>query len=677
MANRLATETSPYLRQHQDNPVDWYPWGQEAFDAARRDDKPIFLSIGYAACHWCHVMAHESFEDDDTAALMNELFVNVKVDREERPDVDQIYMSAIQIIGQGGGWPLSAFCTPDGKPFYLGTYFPPDDRYGRPGFKRMLRMMARLYHEERDKVVHNTDAILEGLQKIDEHYRAESAGSSPASMSDEMLIAAGRWLVQRSDPDHGGFGGAPKFPSSSTHELLARAGRLRLGAPAREAFLRQCTRMARGGIYDHVGGGFARYSVDAHWLIPHFEKMLYDNGQLLGIYGDAYAMTGDETYARVIRETVAWLEREMERDGGGLYASQDADSEGEEGKYYVWTPAEIEQVLGADAAALFGAAYGVTEEGNFEGGTTHLSRVSEPGSADEEARLSEMLAELFAVRDRRVHPDTDTKILAGWNGLAIGGLVRAWEATGHEPALALARRTAEFLAAEMIDGAKLARVYGKADLEGTVDDYAYVAHALLAFAEATGEPVWWQRGAELIGVVLDRFYSDVDGTGVFFMTPHDAPEQLVHRPESHHDGAIPAGSAVAVECMVRLGLMAGDTRALDVAERYLAQRTAQVQPVGAARLLAAVDFYLHGQEVVVTEGRGRDELLAAARGVYAPARMIAGPWASESVLAGKAAAADGAAQAFVCRGQTCSAPVTEPKALSALLEGRAGGNGAS
>jgi hypothetical protein len=677
MSNRLQNETSPYLRQHRDNPVDWYPWGDEAFAVAQREDRPIFLSIGYAACHWCHVMAHESFENDDIARLMNELFVNVKVDREERPDVDQIYMTAIQVMGQGGGWPLSAFCTPDGKPFFLGTYFPPADNHGRPGFGRLLRIMARLYSDERDKVTHNTDAILDGLQKIDEHYRNAAGPDSPASLDANMLIAAGRWLVQRSDPDHGGFGRQPKFPSSSTHDLLARAGRLRHGEPAREAFLRQAMSMARGGLYDHAGGGFARYSVDARWLIPHFEKMLYDNAQLLGVYGDAYSMTGEARYQRVIGETIAWLEREMSHADGGLYASQDADSEGVEGKYYVWRPAEIAAVLGDDDAALLSRAFGVTEKGNFEDHTTHLSRVTPEGTPAEEAALDAMLAKLYEARDRRVHPETDTKVLAGWNGLAVSGLVRAWEATGHAPALALAERVAVFLRDRMIhrdgDGDRVTRVYGKPELDGTVDDYAFVAEAFLRLAEATEDAAWWERGAALVAAVLDRFYQETGGVGVFYMTPHDGGEALVHRPESHHDGAIPSGAAVSVCNLVRLGLIAGDTRALDVAERYMARRTAEVSPMVTSRLLAAVDLYLHGVEVVVTGGDAREALVDAARRCYAPTRMLAGPWASASIRdggdgrGGKQDAAGGRAQAYVCRGQTCSAPVTEPGELNKLL----------
>jgi uncharacterized protein len=676
MANRLAHESSPYLLQHKDNPVDWYPWGQEAFARARNEDKPVFVSIGYAACHWCHVMEHESFENDDIAALMNELFVNVKVDREERPDVDAIYMNAIQIMGQGGGWPLSAFCTPEGKPFFLGTYFPPQSRYGRPGFPDVLRTMSHVYKEQRDKVEQNVAGILEGLRHIDEHFRRSAVGGDLGRVDRGLLITAGRSLAQRSDARHGGLGTQPKFPSSSSHDLLGRAGRLEFGKPAREAFLLQARNMARGGIYDHLGGGFSRYSVDERWLVPHFEKMLYDNGQLLGIYGDAHAMTGDGEYAQVIDETVGWLSREMLDASGGLYASQDADSEGEEGKYYVWTPEEIEAVLGPDAI-FFNKAYGVTDKGNFEHGTTVLSRVIEPLPDSDEAALADMRRRLFEVRDRRVHPATDTKILAGWNGLALSGLLRAWEATGNEKALALARTVADFLASRMLHaaGARLWRVYkdGVTKLDGTVDDYAFVAHGFLRMAEATGEAAWWQRGAALVEVILERFYEERDGVGIFYMTPSDDPEPLIHRPESNSDGAIPSGAAVAVECLLRLGMVAGHERAMKVAENYLAGRAVQAAEnfFAASRLLVAVDYYVNGVELVVTEGEGRKELLSAARRVHAPTLMIAGSWAAESLRQGKGPAAAGRAQAYVCQGQSCSAPVTGPDELGALLGGAA------
>jgi hypothetical protein len=671
MPNRLARESSPYLLQHADNPVDWYPWGQEAFDLASAEDKPIFVSIGYAACHWCHVMAHESFENDAIAALMNELFVNIKIDREERPDVDAVYMNAIQVMGQGGGWPLSAFCTSDGTPFYLGTYFPPIDKHGRPGFPKLLEVMAEVYREQRDKVLHNTEGILDGLRQIDEHYRRAAIGAEVGKLDRGMLVAAGRQLAQKTDPRHGGFGSKPKFPSSSSHELLGRAGRLPFGGPAREAFERQCQGMARGGIYDHVGGGFARYSVDERWLVPHFEKMLYDNAQLLAIYGDAHALGGGDEYERVIAETIGWLDREMTHSTGALYASQDADSEGEEGKFYAWTPAQVRQVLGRADAIQFEAAFGVTEAGNFEHGTTVLARVTPFGAESDEAALAEMRMRLRVARAERVAPDTDTKVLSGWNGLAVSGLVRAWEATGQARALAKALEVATFLADAMVDGARLWRVFkdGELKLDGTVDDYAFVAHGFLALAEATGEPRWWTLGARLTDAILERFYEERDGVGIFYLTPTDGDGLLIHRPESHHDGAIPSGAAMAVDNLIRLGRVCGDARALDIAARYLAGRCplAVEQAFASSRLLGSLDLYLEGIEIVVTEGAGRDALLTAVRRGYAPTKMIAGPWASEDLLAGKTNGPAGAARAYVCRGQTCSAPVSDPAALVALL----------
>ena len=655
MPNRLADESSPYLLQHKDNPVDWYPWGAEAFERAAADDKPIFLSIGYAACHWCHVMAHESFEDEAIAQQMNDGFINVKVDREERPDVDAVYMSAIQVMGEGGGWPLSALCDATGKPYYLGTYFPPAPRYGRPSFPQLLAAMAKVYAEQRDKVDENTAAIVDGLDRVDEHYRRGALDADLSKVDGKLLITAGRWLAQRTDPVHGGLGTQPKFPSSSAHELMGRAGRMKFGQPARESF--------------------ARYSVDERWLVPHFEKMLYDNAQLLTNYADAFAMTGDVEHARVIDETITWLEREMRHEpSGALYASQDADSEGEEGKYYVWTPAQIAGAIGAADAISFTAAYGVTPDGNFEDtGATVLSRVTELGADSDEAALADMRARLYEARDRRVHPGTDTKVLSGWNGLAVSGLVRAFEATGNERALALATSVGEFLANTMVhqDGTRLWRVFkdGATKLEGTADDYAFCAAAFFDLAEVHEDAAWYERGSRLVDVIIDRFYESRDGVGIFFMTPADADDLLIHRPESHHDGAIPSGASVAIECLVRRGLVAGDERGLAIAENYLAGRAPQAATnvFAAARLLAGVDWYVNAIEVVVTGGTGREALLAAARRAYAPTMMIVGAWAAASIREGKSDSSDGRAQAYVCRGQSCSAPVTDVGELMKLL----------
>jgi len=508
---------------------------------------------------------------------------------------------------------------------------------------------------------------------MDEHFRrhARKAGG-PGELEVGMLVTSGRQLAQMADGERGGFGRRPKFPSSSAHDLLARAGRLPFGAPAKAAFLLQCEEMAKGGIYDHLGGGFARYSVDEKWLVPHFEKMLYDNGQLLAIYGDAYAMTGEPRYAEVIDETVDWLAREMQHASGGLYASQDADSEGEEGKFYVWTPDELREVLG-DEAEVFAREYGVTDSGNFENGASVLSRVGSRGDAGEEARLADMRRRLFEARAKRVAPATDTKVLAAWNGLAVSGLLRAAGATGSTRVMATALEVADFLASRMLhaDGTRLWRVFkdGAVKLDGTLDDYAMVARAFLDVADALEDPVWWRRGARLVEAILERFHADEDGAAAFYLPAVDSADQLIHRPESNHDGATPSGAAVAVECLVRLGLCGGDERALKVAESYLAGRAPQAasQPTMGARLLAGLDFYLNGIELVVSAGSGRDELLAAARRAYAPTLMVAGSWAPESIRGGKEPGADGGARAYVCRGQTCSPPVADPAELRALL----------
>ncbi|HWO19354.1 MAG TPA: thioredoxin domain-containing protein [Kofleriaceae bacterium] len=677
MTNRLATESSPYLRQHKDNPVDWWPWGEAAFAEARRRDVPVFVSIGYAACHWCHVMAHESFEDAATAQLMNERFVNVKVDREERPDVDAIYMNAIMVQGEGGGWPLSAFCLPDGRPYFLGTYFPLEPRFGRPSFRQLLTAMADAYQGRRADAEDNALALVDGLARVDSHYRRGAHGADASTLTASLLITAGRQLAERCDTQHGGLGGKPKFPSSSSHDLLARASRLSFGAAARAAFEGWARGMAEGGIYDHLGGGFARYSVDEKWLVPHFEKMLYDNAQLLGIYGAAAAMGGPlaPRAREVIAETVAFLSRELSDPAGGLWSSLDADSEGEEGKFYVWTPAELRAALGKMAALVLAHAYGVTEAGNFEHGTSVLSRVTPRTSTAEEAHLTELRGKLLAARRGRVRPGTDDKVLAGWNGLAISGLCAAWRATGHAPALALALRVAAFLRDRMIQGGAIARVFHEGatkDLDGTLDDYAFCGAALLELAEATGDRAWWDLGAGLLGAARDKFVAEEDGVVVFYLAPA-GDRLLVHRPESHHDGAIPSGAAVAVAGLVRLGVVAGDAGALALAERYLVQRLTGATDVNAwatSALLGALDLYLHAQVLVVTEGEGREALLDAARRTYAPTLCVAGPWAQASVLEGKGPAGphtQPTARAFVCTGPTCSAPVTEPAALHALL----------
>jgi uncharacterized protein YyaL (SSP411 family) len=673
MSNRLATESSPYLRQHADNPVEWWPWTSEAFAEAKRLDKPVFVSIGYAACHWCHVMAHESFEDAQTAKLMNELFINIKVDREERPDVDSIYMNAIQVMGEGGGWPLSAFCLPDGRPYYLGTYYPKESRFGRPSFQNLLRAMNDAFRTRRADAEDNALALIDGLSRVDEHYRRGAETGQVAKLDASLIIGAGRQLAERCDPKHGGLGGAPKFPSSSSHDLLGRASRLPFGEGARSAFEKWAHGMAEGGIYDHLGGGFARYAVDAKWLVPHFEKMLYDQAQLLGIFasvvamGGAFALRAEE----VIAETITFLERELSDDKGGLWSSLDADSEGEEGKFYVWTPAQVREVLGPASALVFEAAYGVTEQGNFEDRMTVLSRITPRSSPHEEEQLVELRARLFAARAQRVRPGTDDKVLAAWNGLAISGLCAAWRATAQAPALTLALRVGMFLREHMAKDGRVARVFHQGvtkDLDGTLDDYAFCAQGFLDLAEATGDRMWWDLATSLLASIRERFVEERDGVVIFYMAPAGDP-LLVHRPESNHDSAIPSGAAIATQALLRVGLVAGDNDALALAEKYLAQRLTATTGVNAwatSALLGALDLYLHPKELVVTAGAGRDELLAAARRTYCPTLCIAGPWAQESILAGKQPDGD-RARAYVCTGPTCSPPVTDPSELVKLL----------
>jgi uncharacterized protein YyaL (SSP411 family) len=673
MANRLAAESSPYLLQHRDNPVDWWPWGPEAVAEAARLDRPIFLSIGYAACHWCHVMAHESFEDEATARLMNERYVNVKVDREELPEVDAVYMNAIQVQGEGGGWPLSAWCTPDGTPYFLGTYFPPQPQHGRPSFRHVLTVMADAWRDQRGNVRENCEALVDGLRRFDAHYRGSTEAAAPADLRPQQIIAAGQAVVERCDPRRGGLRGAPKFPSSPTHALLARGARLPFGDGAKQAFVSWAQGMVRGGIHDHLGGGFARYSVDDRWLVPHFEKMLYDQGQLLSLCAQAYALTGAAEFADCVAATVGFLQRELSDPGGGLWSSLDADSEGEEGKYYVWTPAEVQDVLGPVDALHFCHGFAVSEGGNFEHGRTVLSRVTPRGPASDEAVLQALGAKMLAARDRRVRPGTDDKVLTGWNALAISGLVDAWARAGCEAALPLALRVARFLFDHMVEGDRVYRVYkaGARKLDGTLDDYAALARACLDLAEATGDRIWWQRGESLAGVIRTRFVDEVDGKLVVFLATRQSAALLPHRPESNHDGAIVSGAAVAMAVFVRLGMIAGDRELLAIAERYLGERLAGAAQPGFSNpgLLLALDELLHGEVVVISEGSGGEALRQAAWRAFAPAMHLAGPWAAGEWRAGKGPAPTGEAQAHVCRGQTCSAPTGSPTELRRLLTG--------
>ncbi|RIK98059.1 MAG: thioredoxin domain-containing protein [Proteobacteria bacterium] len=669
--NRLARETSPYLLQHQHNPVDWWPWGPAALAEAQRSNRPILLSVGYAACHWCHVMAHESFEDDATAAVMNELFVNIKVDREERPDIDQIYMNALHHLGQQGGWPLTMFLTPDGAPFWGGTYFPKEAQYGRPGFTKVLREVARVFHEAPDKVNQNRQAL---VARLAHRGRAQN----PATIGNAELNNAAVSIAGATDPVNGGLRGAPKFPQCAMLEFLWRAG-TRTGD---ERFFittnLALTRISQGGIYDHLGGGYARYSVDERWLVPHFEKMLYDNAQLLDLLALEHARAPNPLYAERAAETVGWLQREMMQAEGGLSSSLDADSEGEEGKFYVWSADEIAHVLGADNAALFAAKYDVSLEGNFEGQNI-LNRLNGLTDTPAEAKRLAMLRDMLRqARSKRVPPGLDDKVLADWNGLTMAALTHAALAFERPDWLAMARRAFAFVATEMSRGDRLGHSWrdGRLMFPGLASDHAAMIRAALSLFEATGETdilsraIAWQAS-------LDTHYADRDHGG-YFLTADDA-EGLIVRPHATVDDAIPNHNGLIAQNLVRLAVLTGDDRYRQQSDALFAALlpVAQDNVFGHLSLLNALDLKLNGAEIVVVgDGADANILLAAARRLPHATRIVLHAPQVSSLPDNHPARAKADrvqdAAAFVCRGQSCSLPVTDAHALKNLTQSPVG-----
>ncbi len=662
--NRLARETSPYLLQHKDNPVAWWPWGTEALAEAKRTGKPILLSVGYAACHWCHVMAHESFEDEATAAVMNELFVNVKVDREERPDIDQIYMSALHHLGEQGGWPLTMFLTPDGEPVWGGTYFPPTSRYGRPAFTDVLREVSRLFREEPAKIGQNRDALMERLAE-----RAHPRGRITIGPAELDQIA--RQIGGVFDPVHGGMRGAPKFPNAQLYELLWRAGTRTADPIFFRPVAHTLERICEGGIYDHLGGGFSRYSVDEKWLVPHFEKMLYDNAQLLELLPLAYEQTSDPLYRERAHETVTWLAQEMTIWEGAFCASLDADSEGEEGKYYVWSMAEIVAALGEDDAAFFAQHYDVTEGGNFEGHTILNRLQRQERSAADEARLARLRGKLLGARSTRVRPGLDDKILADWNGEMIAALVHAGTAFGEASWLDRARRAFEFIASDMTKGDRLGHSWraGRLLYPGLASDFAQMIRAALALYEATGQGDYldralaWQRA-------FDQHYSN-PGNGGYFLTADDA-EGLVVRPSSTSDDATPNPNGIAAQNLIRLAALTGDHVWREQADKLIAGVLAAAQDnlFAHASLLNAVDLRLNAAEIVVT-GAAYQRFADAALKLPHLNRIVLRAPSAEALPAShpaqaKIAAGSGSA-AFVCAGERCSLPVTEPEKIADVV----------
>ncbi len=679
--NRLINEQSPYLRQHAYNPVDWYPWGEEALARARAENKPILLSIGYSACHWCHVMERESFENDTIAQLMNELFVPIKVDREERPDLDQIYMDAVQLISGRGGWPLTMFLTPDAKPFFGGTYFPPEDSRGMPGFRRVLISIAQAYREKSSDIESNVQKLTQALGALGEY------APSGDDLRQNLPLAAAEALARHYDNLNGGLGQAPKFPNTFVFSLFIRMAKD--GGPVYADMVRNTlTHMAKGGIYDQVGGGFHRYSVDDRWLVPHFEKMLYDNALLARLYLDAARALDEAQFLDVAREILDYVLREMTSAEGGFYSTQDADSEGEEGKFFVWSADEAREVLGDRLFEIAARYFDISEEGNFEERNI-LHRTIEPAEAarmfgiseDESVEaIREIRRRLFEARERRIKPDRDEKILAAWNAMMIASLAEGFRVLGDERYLEAARRGAEFVMTRMWDGRSLRRSFkdGTARFNAYLEDYALLAGAMIDLYEATLDAAWLQRARTLADAILERFI-DRDKGG-FFFTSEDH-EQLITRSKAAFDGSTPSGNSAAVTALLRLHEYLGEQRYFDEAVRTLKLFAPFIekQPFAFSHMLEAADLYQRGPvEIVLVGDRSSSEFhqwLERLGLLYIPNRAI---FAVDSAATGRAfvpeAARDkpqvgGGLTAYVCRERTCSAPHTSIETLEAELRG--------
>jgi uncharacterized protein YyaL (SSP411 family) len=676
-ANRLAHETSPYLLQHAHNPVEWYPWGDEAFARARAEDKPILLSIGYSACHWCHVMERECFEDPDIAALMNASFVNVKVDREERPDVDDVYMRAVQLMIGRGGWPLTVFLTPDGKPFHGGTYFPPVDRHGMPGFPRVLAGIARAYRERPEDVAKAVAQLLDGVRRADE------AAPSDAALDPTLPRRAAEALLRHVDEAHGGLGDAPKFPHTRVFQLLLRQWRATQRQDLRDAVELTCRRMADGGIYDQVGGGFHRYSVDAQWLVPHFEKMLYDNAEIPRLYLELYQATGDPAHRRVVEETLDYLLREMRHPDGGFHSATDADSEGEEGKFFVWTPSEVAAVVDPGDVELVCRYWDITDEGNFEGkNIAHVTLTIEETatrfgrSPDDVARtLASARQRLYATRSRRVPPACDDKILTSWNALLIGTLADAGRVLDESRYVTAAAAATEFLWTRVRRNGRLLHGWAKgvAKQDAFLDDHAFLAAALLDLYEATGDTLHLGRARELIDVVDARFHDEADGG--YFLAPHDG-EALIVRTKSGTDGSIPSGNGVAALTLLRLHDLTGEERFRARAEEILRlyHAAATQNPFGYTTWLEALERWSEGATEVIVIGTpdapDTEALWRVAASRWIPHRTLVRvrPGAGDlPAIAGDRPQVDGRPTAYVCHHFTCSRPVHTADELAALL----------
>jgi len=685
MPNKLIHETSPYLLQHAYNPVDWHAWGPEALERAKTEDKPILLSIGYSACHWCHVMERESFEDPEIAALMNEHYVNIKVDREERPDLDAIYMTAVQAMTGRGGWPMTVFLTPDQAPFYGGTYFPPVDHPDMPAFRRVLMAAAQAFQTRRTDVEQSGLRLREAI--------AESLSSRPAAgeLSFALLDDAAASLVRQTDAEEGGFGVAPKFPQAMALDFLLQTYLRTRDETILKTAEHTLEKMARGGIYDHLGGGFHRYSTDNHWLAPHFEKMLYDNAILSRTYLHAYQITGKGFYRRVTEETLDYVLREMTSTEGGFYATQDADSEGEEGKFYIWSSEEIEKVLGAEQAGVFNRYYSVTKEGNFERRNILFAPESAEKVASElgismqelELRLAEARAKLLTVRSQRVWPGLDDKVVTAWNGLMLRSMAEAGAALGRPDYVAAAEANAGFILRELLRDRRLLRTYrnGQAKLNGYLEDYSCVAAGLLALYEATFDLRWYREAAKLAETMIERFWDESDGC--FYDTSNDH-ESLISRPRETSDNATPSGNSVAAEVLLRLNRLTGKQDFFEKAGRVLGFQADYFMrySLGFGHLLGVAESYLApSQEIAIVgdpENLATRALLSVVRTRYLPHKVIGLIRDEEDEAAHEFEFMEGRRQvngnptAYLCENYVCQMPVTEPEALAAQLDGNPG-----
>ena len=680
-ANRLIHETSPYLLQHAHNPVDWYPWGEEAFEKAKEENKPILLSIGYSACHWCHVMEKESFESEAIAALMNEHFVNIKVDREERPDLDEIYMNAVQMLTGRGGWPMTVFLTPERKPFFGGTYFPPEDRHGMPGFPKILQAVAQAYRDRPQDVQKSVEQILAALSRLTE------ISESAEPFSPDAIQKAADQLSPAYDPDYGGFGRAPKFPNAGVFDLFLRCYRSSKERRYLEMVTHTLTKMAEGGIYDHLGGGFHRYSVDEKWLVPHFEKMLYDNAQLIRIYVDVFRITQDPIFRRVVEETLTYLLREMLHSEGGFYSTQDADSEGEEGRFFVWEYDEVIKILGEETGEIFSRIYDVSELGNFEGKNI-LHPILQPEQAAKffgkeikeiENLIAEAKAKLLQEREKRVKPFRDEKILTSWNGLMLSGLAEAYKTIGEERYRKAAEKTVEFIFAQMFREGYLLHTYrdGQAKLYGYLDDYAFLAGGLLDLYEATFDRSLLERAVHVTETMINEFWDDAEGG--FFYTGK-SHEQLISRTKPAFDGSVPSGNSIATQILLRIYHYTGEENYLRRAERTLRiyYNAMMQQPFGFAHMFGALDFYLQKPKEIVVVGEKEKlatwELIKKLHSLYVPNKTLklvepGEPLGKVSpILEGKTQL-NGKPTVYVCQNFTCSLPMTHWEELRGSLDG--------